>query len=39
MDGRRNDYLDVARRDADLSLGQLWLRYFALGGMTSASNV
>jgi hypothetical protein len=28
--------LDLARRDADLSQLELWLRYFGLGGMTPA---
>ena len=28
------DALDRARRDASLSQEDLWLRYFALGGMT-----
>jgi hypothetical protein len=28
--------LDIARRDAGLSHDELWLRYFALGGMRSA---
>ena len=27
--------LDGYRRDADLSLGELWLRYFELGGMST----
>lgn len=31
-----DDRLDRARRDAGLSRQQLWLRYFALGGMMSA---
>ena len=30
------DGLDSFRRDADLSYGELWLRYFALGGMSRA---
>jgi hypothetical protein len=30
------DALDLARQDAGLSKGQLWLRYFGLGGMTPA---
>lgn len=30
------DALDRARQDAGLSKGQLWLRYFGLGGMTPA---
>ena len=28
--------LDIARQDAGLSHEELWLRYFALGGMRSA---
>lgn len=28
------DALDRARREADLTQGQLWLRYFGLGGMS-----
>lgn len=34
-----DDYLDVARLDAGLSHGALWLRYFGLGGMTAALDV
>jgi hypothetical protein len=30
------DILDKFRRDADLSRGELWLRYFELGGMSTA---
>jgi hypothetical protein len=30
------DTLDRFRRDADLSRSELWLRYFELGGMSSA---
>ena len=33
------DALDRARKDAGLSQGQLWLRYFGLGGMTPALEV
>jgi hypothetical protein len=33
MDGQLSDVLDQARRNAELSLFELWLRYFALGGM------
>jgi hypothetical protein len=29
------DMLDEFRRDADLSHGELWLRYFELGGMST----
>jgi hypothetical protein len=28
--------LDRSRQDADLSHGELWLRYFELGGMSTA---
>jgi hypothetical protein len=31
-----SDTLDRARRDAMLSIGALWLRYFELGGMGTA---
>jgi hypothetical protein len=31
-----DDSLDRARLDAGLSQGELWLRYFALGGMSGA---
>jgi len=30
------DRLDQARRDAGLTHGELWLRYFELGGMSTA---
>jgi hypothetical protein len=30
------DDLEQARRDVGLSIGDLWMRYFALGGMSSA---
>jgi predicted DNA-binding ribbon-helix-helix protein len=30
------DTLDGHRRDANLSHGELWLRYFELGGMSTA---
>jgi len=30
------DVLDRARRKAGLSHGELWLRYFGLGGMSTA---
>jgi hypothetical protein len=33
---RLTDTLDRYRRDADLSRSELWLRYFELGGMSSA---
>jgi len=35
----RGDVLDVARREVDLSHGDLWFRYFELGGMRSALEV
>ncbi len=31
-----NDVLDRARRSSGLSHGELWLRYFELGGMSTA---
>lgn len=30
------DHFDQHRRDAGLTRGELWLRYFELGGMSSA---
>lgn len=33
------DKLDRARRDARLTHGELWLRYFELGGMSTALEV
>jgi hypothetical protein len=30
------DSLDLFRQQADLSRGELWLRYFELGGMSTA---
>jgi hypothetical protein len=30
------DVLEQGRRDAGLSVAELWLRYFALGGMSTA---
>jgi hypothetical protein len=33
---RPADVLDRYRRDAGLSHGELWLRYFELGGMSNA---
>ena len=36
MADRPDDGLDLARRAAGLSQDELWLRYFALGGMTPA---
>lgn len=31
--------LELARRETDLSVDDLWLRYFALGGMSSALEI
>ena len=31
-----SDALNTARQDAGLTMGELYLRYFGLGGMTSA---
>lgn len=39
MDEDHPGLLDKARQDADLSHGELWLRYFALGGMTAAMEI
>ncbi len=36
MKDHLHDALDQARQEAGLSQGQLWLRYFALGGMSPA---
>ncbi len=36
MAGGLTGLLDQARQDAGLSHGELWLRYFELGGMSSA---
>jgi hypothetical protein len=33
------DHFDRSRRDAGLTRGELWLRYFELGGMSSAYQV
>ena len=33
------DFLEQARRDLDLSIADLWLRYFALGGMNAALEI
>jgi hypothetical protein len=30
------DALEQARREVGLSIGDLWMRYFALGGMSTA---
>jgi len=37
--GELTNELDQARRDIGLSHGELWLRYFELGGMSSALQV
>ncbi len=34
--GEKPDTLDCFRQQADLSRGELWLRYFELGGMSTA---
>jgi hypothetical protein len=36
VDESRPNELDRARQDAGLSHGELWVRYFELGGMSSA---
>jgi hypothetical protein len=36
MTGPLSQALDVARQEAGLSHGELWLRYFELGGMSTA---
>ena len=36
MSDARNDLLNQARSDARLTHGELWLRYFELGGMSTA---
>jgi hypothetical protein len=36
MSGQLSGALDQARVDAELSHGELWFRYFALGGMSTA---
>ena len=35
MAEQTSDVLDRYRRDAELSHGELWLRYFELGGMST----
>jgi predicted DNA-binding ribbon-helix-helix protein len=35
MDERLSDVLDIYRQDADLTHGELWFRYFELGGMST----
>lgn len=37
--GEPVDALEQARRDTGLSVSDLWMRYFALGGMSSAMEV
>lgn len=39
MDHTRPDALNQAREEAGLSHGQLWLRYFGIGGITPALEV
>lgn len=39
MTSALNDELDRARLDAGLTHGELWLRYFGLGGMSTALQV
>lgn len=39
MDSPSTSTLDEYRRDALLSHGELWLRYFELGGMSTAFEV
>ena len=36
---QQGEELDRARRDAGLSHGELWLRYFELGGMSTSLEV
>lgn len=36
MPDKLTDVLDLARQEAGLSIGALWLRYFELGGMGTA---
>lgn len=33
------DVLEIARRDIGISVGELWLHYFALGGMGTALEI
>ena len=39
MDRQLSDVLDQARLDAGLSQFELWLRYFALGGMSASTEL
>ena len=39
MSGPLNDVLDRGRQSAGLTHGELWLRYFCLGGMGTALQV
>lgn len=39
MPKKQDATLDEARRDAGLSHGELWVRYFALGGMAVPTEV
>lgn len=33
------DVLEAARRDLNLTIGDLWFRYFSLGGMSTALEI
>ena len=37
--GEAIDILEQARRDTGMDVGELWFRYFALGGMSTALEV
>jgi hypothetical protein len=39
MSGPRSDVLDKARQNAGLTHGELWMRYFCLGGTSTALQV
>lgn len=39
MTDKQSDLLDRARQEAGLSHGELWLRYFEFGGMSTALQV
>jgi hypothetical protein len=39
MSASTSDVLDRARQEAGLTHGELWLRYFQLGGMSTALQV
>lgn len=36
MDDAPDDRLNLARVDAELTMAELWMRYFGLGGMSAA---